>query len=189
MAGARSIRAKKQITAAEQRARQIRLLLLDVDGVLTDGRIVYDGTGREWKSFDIKDGQGIKLLQSAGIEVGILSGRESPAVGLRARELGIKLIRQKAFPKEKTLGEIMRGKRLEGRQICFIGDDIMDLPVFERVGFAVAVADAVEIARSHAHYVTERPGGRGAVREVCDLILRAQGRWTGVIGKYLSPDG
>ncbi len=178
---------KKHAGDCEERARRIRLLLLDVDGVLTDGRIFYDGSGKEWKSFDIKDGQGIKLLQRAGVEVGILSGRWASAVGLRARELGINLIRQKAFSKEKVLDEIMKRKRLKPEQICFMGDDVVDVPVFQRVGFAVAVADGVEFAKSRAHYITDRPGGRGAVREVCDLILQAQGKWTAVTEKYLPP--
>ncbi len=182
----KNTRAKKgQGRHPEERARRIRLLLLDVDGVLTDGSIIYDGAGKEWKSFDIKDGQGIKLLQGAGIEVGILSGRFAPAVRVRARELAISLVRQKAYPKDKVLGEIMKRKRLKAEEICFMGDDIGDVPAFGRVGFAVAVADSMDVVKRCAHYITGRPGGHGAVREICELILRAQGKWDAAMKAYL----
>jgi len=168
----------------KERAKPIRLLLLDVDGVLTNGRIIYDGSGREWKSFDIRDGQGIRLLQRAGLEVGILSGRKSSAVRSRAKELGIRLLRQRATDKGKALEEIMAQKNYPPEQICFVGDDLVDLPVFARVGLAVAVADSVEEVRARAHYITRNSGGRGAVREVCDLILKVQGKWTAVTQEY-----
>ncbi len=155
--------------------------------MLTDGRITYDGSGKEWKSFDIKDGQGIKLLQRAGIEVGILSGRRSSAVRARAKELGIVLVRQSALEKGKALQEIICGRNIKEEQICFVGDDLMDLPVLLQVGFAVAVADSPEEVKSNAHYITRRPGGHGAVREVCDLLLQAQGKWKAVTDKYLRP--
>ncbi|MBM4331437.1 MAG: HAD-IIIA family hydrolase [Deltaproteobacteria bacterium] len=170
----------------KKRAQAIRLLLLDVDGVLTDGRIVYDGRGQELKSFDIKDGQGIKLLQQAGLKVGILSGRKSSAVNLRARELGIDLLLQKALDKAKALEKIIRKGNIRAEQICFVGDDLVDLPVFSRVGFAVAVADSVKEVKENAHYITHCPGGRGAVREVCELILKVQGKWEAVTQKYFS---
>jgi 3-deoxy-D-manno-octulosonate 8-phosphate phosphatase (KDO 8-P phosphatase) len=168
----------------KERAKAIRLLLLDVDGVLTDGRITYDGSGREWKSFDIRDGQGIRLLQRAGLEVGILSGREAAAVRTRAKELGITLLRQRVKDKGKGLEEIMVQKNYKPEQICFVGDDLVDLPVFARVGLAVAAADSMEDVKASAHYVTHHPGGRGAVREVCDLILKAQGKWTAATQEY-----
>ena len=168
----------------EKKAKFIRLLLLDVDGVLTDGRIVYDGAGRELKFFDIKDGQGIKLLQQAGLEVGILSGRKSPALRLRAKELGIRLVRQRVLDKGKALETILHKKRFRAEQICFVGDDLVDLPVLARVGLAVAVADSVEDVKANAHYISRHPGGQGAVREVCDLILKAQGKWKAVTQKF-----
>ncbi|MDI6753070.1 MAG: HAD-IIIA family hydrolase [Thermodesulfobacteriota bacterium] len=168
----------------KKRAQAIRLLLLDVDGVLTDGRIVYDGRGQELKSFDIKDGQGIKLLQQAGLKVGIISGRKSSAVSLRARELGIDLLLQKALDKAKALERIIRKGNIRAEQICFVGDDLVDLAVFPRVGFAVAVADSVKEVKENAHYITHCPGGRGAVREVCELILKVQGKWEAVTQKY-----
>jgi 3-deoxy-D-manno-octulosonate 8-phosphate phosphatase (KDO 8-P phosphatase) len=168
----------------KKRAKFIRLLLLDVDGVLTDGRIVYDGAGRELKFFDIKDGHGIKLLQQAGLEVGILSGRRSPALRLRAKELGIRLLRQRVLDKGKALEAILNKKRFRAEQICFVGDDLVDLPVLARVGLAVAVADSVEDVKASAHYITRHPGGQGAVREVCDLILKAQGKWKAATQKF-----
>ncbi|MBI5966764.1 MAG: HAD-IIIA family hydrolase [Deltaproteobacteria bacterium] len=168
----------------KRRAKSIRLLLLDVDGVLTDGRVVYDGGGRELKFFHIKDGHGIKLLQRAGLAVGILSGRRSSAVRLRAKELGIDLLQQKALDKAKVLEAILRKKKIRAEQVCFVGDDLVDLPVFSRVGLAVAVADSVEDVKAHAHYITHRPGGQGAVREVCEMILKAQGKWERVTQKY-----
>jgi len=168
----------------KERAKPIRLLLLDVDGVLTDGCIIYDGSGREWKSFDIKDGQGIRLLQRAGLEVGILSGRKSSAVRSRAKELGIRLLRQGVTDKAKALEEIMEQKKYQPEQICFVGDDLADLAVLAHVGLAVAVADSVKEVRACAHYITRNPGGRGAVREVGDLILKVQGKWTAVIQEY-----
>ena len=168
----------------KERAKAIRLLLLDVDGILTDGRITYDGSGREWKSFDIRDGQGIRLLQRAGLEVGILSGRKSAAVRTRAKELGLRLLRQKVTDKAKALEEIMVRKNYKREHICFVGDDLVDLPVFARVGLAVAAADSIEEVKASAHYITRNPGGRGAVREVCDLILKAQGKWAAVTQEY-----
>ena len=168
----------------KEKAKEIRLLLLDVDGILTDGRITYDGSGREWKSFDIRDGQGIRLLQRAGLEVGILSGRRSAAVRARAKELGLRLVRQKVTDKVKGLEEIRAQRNCRRGHICYMGDDLVDLPVFPRVGLAVAAADSIGEVKAAAHYVTRNPGGRGAVREVCELILKAQGKWAAVIREY-----
>ena len=169
----------------KKRARPIRLLLLDVDGVLTDGGLIYDGTGREYKTFHIRDGQGIVLLQRAGIRVGLLSGRSSPAVRIRARELGIRLVREKVVDKRSALSAICAKERMEKGEICFMGDDLIDLPVFGEVGFAVAVADAAEELKTCAHYVTRRRGGEGAVRELCEMLLKAQGKWQKTIRPYL----
>ncbi|MCX5910111.1 MAG: HAD-IIIA family hydrolase [Deltaproteobacteria bacterium] len=168
----------------KKRAKDICLLLLDVDGVLTDGRIIFDGAGEEWKFFNVKDGHGIKMLQRAGLAVGILSGRSSRAVRVRARDLGIALVIQKAFDKGQALEKIITQKHIEPRQICYVGDDVVDIPVFSRVGLAVAVADSVAEAKAGAHYITRCPGGRGAVREVCDLLLKCQGKWPEVTQKY-----
>jgi len=171
----------------KERARKICLLLLDVDGVLTDGKVGIDGSGGEIKFFDIRDGHGIKLFQRGGLEVGILSGRAARAVRVRARELGIQLVRQKALDKGRVLEEILRLKRVHPEQVCYVGDDLVDLPVFFRVGLAVAVADGVEDLKRHAHYITRNPGGRGAVREICEQILKAQGKWDGATRRYFPP--
>lgn len=171
----------------KKRALKIRLVLLDVDGVLTDGRITYGGDGKEVKSFDVKDGQGVKFLKKGGIEVGILSSRSSRAVSRRARELGIRLVRQGIKNKGTELAAIAKGKKLSPEEIAFLGDDWADLPVFRRVGLAIAVADSIPELRRAAHFVTGAPGGRGAVREAAEAILKAQGKWAQITEKYFVP--
>jgi 3-deoxy-D-manno-octulosonate 8-phosphate phosphatase (KDO 8-P phosphatase) len=173
----------------EERARKVRFLLLDVDGVMTDGRLGFDGEGREFKFFYARDGIGIKLLQQAGVRVGILSGRRAKVVTLRAKELGISLIRQKIKDKAEALGEILKTEKLRPEQVCYMGDDLVDLSVLRRVGFAVAVADAVAEVKFVAHLVTRTPGGRGAVREVCEKILKIQGKWEKGTRKFFSSPG
>lgn len=171
----------------KKRALKIRLVLLDVDGVLTDGRITYGGDGKEVKSFDVKDGQGVKFLKKGGIEVGILSSRSSRAVSRRARELGMRLVRQGIKDKGTELAAIAKGKKLSPEEIAFLGDDWADLPVFRRVGLAIAVADSIPELRRAAHFVTGAPGGRGAVREAAEAILKAQGKWAQITEKYFVP--
>ncbi len=168
----------------KERAKRIRLLLLDVDGVLTDGQLAFDGGGREIKFFHIRDGQGIRLLQQAGIEVGIVTGRKSKAVDLRARELGINLVFQKARDKARVLEDILRKENLQAEQVCYVGDDLVDLAILSCVGLAVAVADAAPEVKALAHYTTRFSGGRGAVREVCEKILKIQGKWEEIIENY-----
>lgn len=162
----------------------IRLLLLDVDGVMTDGGIIYDINGVETKVFNVKDGHGIKMLQRHGIEVGIITGRTSPVVDIRARELGIELVYQGALKKLKSYRDIQQKTGLLDSQIAYVGDDVIDVPVMRRVIFAAAPADALIEARNVAHYVTSCAGGRGAVREVCDLILKGRGLWDEVAARY-----
>ncbi len=168
----------------KERAKRIRLLLLDVDGVMTDGRLGFDSAGREFKFFYARDGIGIRLLQGAGLKVGILSGRRAKVVELRARELGIDLLRQKIQDKAGVLEEILKKEKLRREQICYVGDDLVDLPVLTRVGLAVAVADAAPEVKAAAHFITRKPGGWGAVREVCEILLRAQGKWKARIQKF-----
>lgn len=163
---------------------KIKLLLLDVDGVLTDGRIIYDSEGGETKSFDVKDGHGLKLLQRAGIRVGIITGRQSAIVARRAEELGIELVYQGAKDKSLPFNEIMQKLALAPEEIAYVGDDIVDLPVMRKVGFAATVADAVDDVKPFADMVTRLPGGRGAVREICDFILKESGRWSAVTRHY-----
>lgn len=168
----------------KKKAQKIRLLLLDVDGVLTDGRIVYDASGREIKFFDVKDGQGIRFLQEGGIEVGILSSRQSRAVGKRSKELGIRLIRQGVRDKQDELAAIQRERRMTSKEIAYMGDDWVDLPVFSRVGLAVAVPNSIPELKKKAHYITQAAGGDGAVREMSEAILNAQGKWEQVTKKF-----
>ncbi len=156
------------------RARQVRLLLLDVDGVLTDGTITYGSDGIETKSFHTQDGLGLKLLQESGVAAGIITARASEAVLRRARELGFAHVVQGAADKLAAFEAILRETGLRPPQTAYMGDDWMDLPLLNRVGLAAAPANAVAEVRQRVHYTTERTGGRGAVREVCDLLLEAQ---------------
>ena len=163
---------------------RIRLLILDVDGVLTDGRIIIDDDGVEQKQFYVRDGSGIKYWHRAGNVSAILSGRKSGAVVARARELGIAVVRQGAKDKLAAYESILAETGFSDGETAYIGDDLPDLPVLRRVGFPAAVADGVPEVRRAALYVTERPGGRGAVREVIEKLLRLQGRWAKVLERY-----
>jgi 3-deoxy-D-manno-octulosonate 8-phosphate phosphatase (KDO 8-P phosphatase) len=155
----------------------IKLLVLDVDGVLTDGRIYISDQGEEAKAYHVRDGFGIRLLMEAGIDVAIITGRWSKSVGHRAADLGIRHIYQGVTDKKAVCTKLIEEKRLAGDQVCFIGDDLQDFPLLKFVGLPVAVADAVKEVRETALYVTEKSGGCGAVREVCELILKAQNAW------------
>ena len=175
----------KRIPAEIRRkARRIKLLLLDVDGVLTDGRIVMDDEGEEIKHFDVRDGHGIRLLIRAGIDVGLLTGRSSRVVDHRARDLGIRMVYQKVFNKIDAYQKIKRRGHLTDREVAYVGDDIMDLPLLRRVGMSVAVRDAWEGLRDEVDYVTGQKGGRGAVREVAEILLHAQGKWEELTKRY-----
>jgi 3-deoxy-D-manno-octulosonate 8-phosphate phosphatase (KDO 8-P phosphatase) len=169
-----------------ERIAGIRLLLMDVDGVLTDGRIIIDSNGVESKFFNVKDGHGIKMVQRSGIEVGIISGRESLVVKKRAEELGIARVYQKARDKLVPYREILAETGLHDRQVAYMGDDIIDIPVLRRVGFAAAPADAVAEVLPHVHYVARNCGGWGAVREVCDLLLKGQMNWDSITAGYFA---
>lgn len=168
----------------EKRLERVKLLILDVDGVMTDGRIIFDSNGVESKFFNVKDGHGIKMLQRAGIEVGIISGRQSMVVANRAAELGIERVFQKATDKLAPYNQILADTGLSDKEVAFIGDDIIDIPVLRRVGFAAAPADAVTEVIPFVHFVTKNCGGWGAVREVSDLLLKAQGRWEELTARY-----
>jgi 3-deoxy-D-manno-octulosonate 8-phosphate phosphatase (KDO 8-P phosphatase) len=172
--------------SAEVRARveKVKLLVLDVDGVLTDGQLYYHDDGTESKAFNARDGHGIKLAQRAGIEVALISGRSSPCVSKRAADLGITAVVQGPKDKVPTFERFLAERGLGPEQAAFVGDDVVDLPVMRRAGFAVAVADASEHLFDVAHYVTLAPGGRGAVREVIELILAAQGLWQKLAARY-----
>ena len=168
------------------RARRIRLLILDCDGVLTDGRILMLPDGDETKSFDVKDGHAIVMIQRAGIKVGIISGRESSVVRARAKELGITHLHEKSWVKTEAYKQILAEESLTDEAVCYVGDDVVDIPLLRRAGLAVAVADAVAEVKQVSHLVTARPGGRGAVREVIELILKAQGKWDELMARYIA---
>ncbi|MBE9547097.1 MAG: HAD-IIIA family hydrolase [Proteobacteria bacterium] len=167
-----------------KKIEQIKVLILDVDGVLTDGRIIIDDLGNETKNFNVRDGHGLKLLMRYGVDVILLTGRSSKVVEHRAEELGINEVYQGAKDKVKVLEGVLRERGISGNKIAFIGDDIVDVPVFRKVGFSVAVPDAAVDAKKAADYITEKGGGRGAVREICEIILRAQGKWGEIAARY-----
>lgn len=175
------------------RAKKIKLLLMDVDGVLTDGRIYYlpnpHGGMFETKTFHSRDGLGIRLAHDAGLKTGILSGRSSPVVEYRAKELGIHFIQEAAVEKLEPFEKMLRAAGLKEAEVCYMGDDVVDLPVLKRVGLAVGVEGGHEALRRHVHYWTRRSGGLGAVRETVELILTAQGKLAAIIRKYLRRGG
>jgi 3-deoxy-D-manno-octulosonate 8-phosphate phosphatase (KDO 8-P phosphatase) len=168
------------------RAQRVRLAIFDVDGILTDGTIFMGRAGEELKAFNIQDGLGMKLLAADGIELALLSGRKSAAVALRARELGIRHVLQGVAEKLAVYLRLLKKLGLAEEETAFMGDDLPDLPVLRRCGFAISVPDAPEIVRGHAHYVTEKAGGRGAVREACELLLRARGTLETRAGAFLA---
>jgi YrbI family 3-deoxy-D-manno-octulosonate 8-phosphate phosphatase len=169
-----------------QRCSAIRLLLMDVDGVLTDGGVILDNQGVESKCFNIRDGLGIRLWQDAGGKAGIITGRSSQVVKLRAAELDLEVVRQGVGDKLAEVKAVAATLKLRPEEIAYIGDDLPDLPAVRFAGLGVTVADAPEELRAAAHYVTSVPGGRGAVREVIEVLLKNTGRWESVIRKYTS---
>lgn len=162
-------------------AKPIRLILSDVDGVLTDGMITIDNAGVESKSFFVRDGHGIKLWKKAGFEFGLLTARNSQVVKLRAQELSIQWVRQGFADKLPVAREMMQAIGVEAHEVCYIGDDLPDMPVMANVGLAVTVADAPSEVKQLAHWVMSNPGGRGAVRELIERILQAKGRWEDLV--------
>jgi len=169
----------------ERRASHIKLLLMDCDGVLTDGRLWLLENGDEHKSFNTHDGLGLSLFHRAGLRSGIITGRTSTAVTRRAGELGIEFVRQGDPEKIAAFEQVLQQAGVDENEIAFVGDDLTDIPIMQRAELAVAVADAVAETRSVAHYITRARGGRGAVREVIELILKSQGRWAEVTEGYL----
>ncbi|HCL81622.1 MAG: hypothetical protein A2077_05460 [Nitrospirae bacterium GWC2_46_6] len=172
---------KKQIA---QIAENIKLLILDVDGVLTDGRIILDNDGNEFKAFHVRDGHGIKMLQKAGIKTAIITGRHSKVVERRAHELGITEVYQRCHIKSVAYDHLIEKMGITDGETAYVGDDIVDIPLFRRVGLSVAVADATDEAKAEAMLVTKNRGGMGAVREVCDLILKSNGKWKELSDEY-----
>jgi 3-deoxy-D-manno-octulosonate 8-phosphate phosphatase (KDO 8-P phosphatase) len=167
-----------------ERACKTRLLIMDVDGVLTDGRIIQDSQGHELKVFDVKDGHGIVMAHRAKLRTALISGRASESLTRRAQELGIELVFQKIWNKLEVYEKILVETQCMADEVAYIGDDLVDIPLLRRVGLAVAVADAVDEVKATAHLITQRPGGQGAVRELIELILRAQGHWDTLVERY-----
>ena len=161
----------------KHKAARIKLLILDVDGVMTDGRIMLNDRGEEIKSFNVKDGQGLRILMRSGVDVVLITGRMSKAVEYRARDLGIRELYQGVEDKEALCIELLEARRLDKEQVCCIGDDLPDIPMFKHAGLSIAVADAAVEVHDAACHVTKKGGGKGAVREVCELILKAQDSW------------
>ena len=171
-----------------ERAARVRLLALDVDGVLTDGRLLLGDDGVERKAFHVRDGHGLKMLRQCGIEVAVISARASKLVGARMLELGVEHVYLGETEKLTALDTLLNRLALTYADTAYVGDDLLDLPLIARVGLGVAVADAHPVVRRHAHWCTVQPGGNGAVREVCDLVLDAQGQLERLVRGYLLPD-
>ncbi len=162
-------------------AKKIKLVICDVDGVLTDGKIIYDHNGVETKNFDVQDGLGLTLLRKCGIQTAIISARLSKVVAHRAKDLEMDHVYTGAYPKINVYNELLKTLKLKDSDVCFIGDDLPDLAIMNRVGLAVAVSNAVQEVKKAADYVTIRSGGDGAVREVIEKILKAQGFWSKIL--------
>jgi len=169
----------------QQKAARIKLLLMDCDGVLTDGRIWLFENGEEQKGFHTRDGLGIELWHRAGLKSGIISGRKSSAVEARARGLGMSFVRQGCEDKQGAFADTLALAEVTNEEVAFIGDDLNDIPLMTQSGLGIAVADAALETRERAHYVTKTVGGQGAVREVIELILKSQGRWDELVSRYI----
>lgn len=165
--------------------KALKLLILDVDGVLTDGRLFFDQNGVEYKCFHARDGHGMKLLKQSGVEIAVISGRKSNSVAMRMQNLGIEHVFQGHENKREAFQTVIGELNLAPHQVAHMGDDVIDLPIMTQVGFAVAVADANFFVKQHADWCTTTPGGMGAVREVCDLILQVQGNFDSLMQQYL----
>lgn len=172
--------------ALRERASKIRMLVLDVDGVLTDGRLYFDHAGNEMKAFNTRDGMGMKALQQCGIEVAVITGRKSGAVAQRMQQLAVQHVYQGREDKLKAFLHLLKTTGLDAEQICFAGDDWIDIPVLLRAGLAVTVADAEDRVKDQAHWITSRKGGDGAVREICNLIMIAQDKEQTFVDKILA---
>jgi 3-deoxy-D-manno-octulosonate 8-phosphate phosphatase (KDO 8-P phosphatase) len=172
-----------------ERARRVRLLVMDVDGVLTDGRMILSERGDELKAFNTRDGMGVALAKRAGLRTAIVTGESSPIAKARGTKLGVDSVVLGARRKGETVEALMAEFGLPAEAVAYVGDDLLDIPAMQRAGLAIAVADAATPVKAVAHVVTRAAGGRGAVRECVELILRAQGSWTRVVGAYVSEHG
>lgn len=168
-----------------EKAKKLKLLILDVDGVLTDGKLFFDNDGNEYKSFHAQDGHGIKMLRQTGVEVAVISGRKSKSVALRMKNLGVEHVYQGHENKIAAFNELIELMGITPEQAAHVGDDVIDLPVMVRVGLAIAVNDANFAVKQYADWCTTLSGGQGAVREVCDFIMQAQGHFDDMLNTYL----
>ncbi len=176
---------QQEAGSTTERMRRVRLMSFDVDGVLTDGTLYFLESGEEMKAFNVLDGQGIKMLQDAGIRTAIFTARQSPAVERRAKSLGIEFLHQGVENKRGAFEKLIASLGLEYADCGYIGDDVVDLPLLRRVVFAASVPNGAPIVQSHVHYVTKATGGRGAVREICERILDAQGKLDAALARFL----
>lgn len=178
----------RDIETIREKASQIQLIIFDVDGVLTDGSLIFDNQGQEYKAFNSKDGHGMRMLMDSGIKLAIITGRQSELVLHRADNLKIprELIYQGYRDKRPAFAELCAQTGIKPEQIAYVGDDVIDLPVMSKVGLAIAVADAHPFVKQHADWVTELPGGKGAAREVCEMLLEAQGKLPALLASYLA---
>lgn len=168
-----------------ERAKQIRMVIFDVDGVLTDGSLFLGDDGQEYKAFNSRDGHGMTMLQETGVKLAVITGRSSEVVRIRMQSLGVEHVYQGRRDKVPAYEELKRASGLADEQIAYVGDDVVDLPVMRRVGLSIAVADAHPLLQQHAHWHTRSPGGRGAGRDVCEFIMEAQGNLGTMMERYL----
>jgi len=170
----------------QEKAAQIKLVIFDVDGVLTDGSLFLGDDGQEYKAFNSKDGHGMKMLQNSGVEIAIITGRQSEVVRIRMQSLGINHVFQGVHDKRTAYAELKQLVKLNDEEIAYVGDDVIDLPVMTKVGFAITVQDAHPLVKQHAHWATAAGGGRGAGREVCEMLMDAQGKLQPALEAYLA---
>jgi len=168
----------------KERLQKVKLLIMDVDGVLTDGKIIFDDRGGELKFFDVQDGLGVVILRRAGIKTAIITAKGSKVVERRSADMQVDKLYQDADDKTVAFEHLLQELDLKAEEACFIADELIDLPVIKKAGFAVAVKNAAPEVKEHAHYITKRSGGNGAVREVIEMILKAQNKWKAAIAKY-----
>jgi 3-deoxy-D-manno-octulosonate 8-phosphate phosphatase (KDO 8-P phosphatase) len=176
---------QQTVEQVTEKAKRLKLLILDVDGVLTDGRLFFDNSGTEYKCFHARDGHGLKLLQQTGVQVAVISGRQSNSVALRMKNLGIAHVFQGHEDKRAAFAELIAETGITPQQCAYVGDDLLDLPIMQQVGLSIAVQDANFAVKERADWCTALPGGQGAVREVCDLIMLSQGSFAKVLDTYL----
>ena len=168
------------------KAEKIKLVVFDVDGVLTNGSLFYGDDGQEYKAFQSRDGHGMKMLQKSGVDIAIITGRTSEVVKYRAKNLNIDHVYQGQLDKLPAFKSLLEKLKLLPEEVAYVGDDVVDLPVMIRVGLAITVSDGHDLAKKHAHWITQNPGGQGAAREICEFIMQAQGTWDTLIQEYIS---